>query len=58
MITREVFEEEAKPVLDRLLAPVQKVGGKGKMCCVFEAGWAWRDGPARAAWRPLLPAPS
>jgi heat shock protein 4 len=24
MITREVFEEEAKPVLDRLLAPVQK----------------------------------
>ncbi|KAI7836745.1 hypothetical protein COHA_009383 [Chlorella ohadii] len=25
MITREVFEEEAKPVLDRLLAPVQKV---------------------------------
>jgi hypothetical protein len=26
VITREQFEEEAKPVLDRLLAPVQKVG--------------------------------
>ena len=37
MITREVFEEAAKSVLDRLLAPVKKVGGgcPAAVCCGF-----------------------
>lgn len=29
IMTRDIFEELAKPVLDRLLAPLQKVRGRG-----------------------------